>query len=87
MPERTLQKITVGLSNFRKVRDSGSLFVDKTAKIAQLVQYPKVFFSRPRRMGKTMLLEMLHELFAHGAHGNRYFDGLAVQNLWPEHKC
>ena len=87
MPERTLQKITVGLSNFRKVRDSGSLFVDKTAKIAQLVQYPKVCFSRPRRLGKTTLLEMLQELFAHGAHGNRYFDGLAVQNLWPEHKC
>ena len=87
MPERTLQKITVGLSNFRKVRDSGSLFVDKTAKIAQLVKYSKVCFSRPRRLGKTTLMEMLQELFAHGAHGNRYFDGLAVQNLWPEHKC
>lgn len=87
MPERTLQKITVGLSNFRKVRDSGSLFVDKTAKIAQLVKYSKVCFSRPRRLGKTTLLEMLQELFAHGAQGNKYFDGLAVQNLWPEQKC
>ena len=82
----SLQKTTIGLSNFKKVRDCGSLFVDKTAKISKLVQYPKVFFSRPRRMGKTTLMEMLHELFAHGAQGNKYFDGLAVQNLWPEPK-
>ena len=87
MPEQSLQRTTIGLSNFRKARDSGCLFVDKTAKIPQLVQYPKVFFSRPRRMGKTTLIEMLHELFAHGAQGNKYFDGLAVQNLWPEQKC
>lgn len=87
MSEQSLQRTTIGLSNFRKARDSGSLFVDKTSKIPQLIQYPKVFFSRPRRMGKTTLMEMMHELFAHGAQGNPYFDGLAVQNLWPEHKC
>ena len=71
MPEQSLQRTTIGLSNFRKARDSGCLFVDKTAKIPQLVQYPKVFFSRPRRMGKTTLIEMLHELFAQGAQGNK----------------
>ena len=46
--------------------DGNFLIVDKTAKIAELVAWPLVFFARPRRMGKSTLCSMLEELFAHG---------------------
>ena len=82
-----LQKITIGVSDFKKVIDSGTLFVDKTAKLADLVEKDKVFFVRPRRLGKSMMLSMLKELFTHGAKDNHYFDGLAVQSLWTDPNC
>ena len=79
-----LQEITIGNSDFKDVIDSGTLFVDKTVKLADLAKKKKVFFARPRRLGKTMMLSMLEELFSHGAKDNRYFDGLAVQSLWTD---
>ena len=82
-----LQEITIGNADFTDVIKSGTLFVDKTAKLADLVENNKVFFARPRRLGKTMLLSMLEELFSHGAKDNHYFDGLAVQSLWTDPNC
>ena len=61
-----LQEITIGNSDFKDVIDSGTLFVDKTAHLADLAKKKKVFFVRPRRLGKSMMLSMLKELFTHG---------------------
>ena len=82
-----LQPIEVGNADFKDIIDEGSLLVDKTAKLAKLVKNKKVFFSRPRRLGKTLLTSMLKELFTNGAQGNKYFDGLAVQSLWQDKQC
>ena len=82
-----LQAITIGNSDFKDVIDSGTLFVDKTAHLAKLAQFKKVFLTRPRRFGKTLMLSTLQELFSHGAKDNHYFDGLAVQSLWSEPNC
>lgn len=82
-----LQPIEVGNADFKDIIDAGSLLVDKTAKLAKLVKNKKVFFSRPRRLGKTLLTSMLKELFTNGAQDNKYFDGLAVQSLWQDKKC
>ena len=60
-----LQAITIGNADFKDVIDSGTLFVDKTAKLAKLAQFKKVFLTRPRRFGKTLMLSTLQELFAH----------------------
>ena len=82
-----LQAITIGNSDFKDVIDSGTLFVDKTAHLAKLAQFKKVFLTRPRRFGKTLMLSTLQELFSHGAKDNHYFDGLAVQSLWSDPNC
>ena len=90
MPEAEkieLQPLTICNHDFNDVIDRGTLFVDKTAKLADLVQNQMVFLARPRRMGKSTLLSMLKELFTHGAKDNHYFDGLAVQSQWSDPHC
>lgn len=82
-----LQEITIGNSDFKDVIDSGTLFVDKTVHLAKLAQFKKVFLTRPRRFGKTLMLSTLQELFSHGAKDNHYFDGLAIQPLWSDPNC
>ena len=79
-----LPQITIGNSDFLDVRFEGTLFVDKTAKIADLVKIKKVFFARPRRFGKSMLISMLTELFSHGT---EKFEGLAIHDTWPDDQC
>ncbi len=79
-----LPEITLGNSDFPEVCRDGTLFVDKTEKIPLLLKFKKVFFSRPRRFGKTTLVSMLFELFMHGP---EMFKGLAVYDTWPEKQC
>ena len=79
-----LPQITIGNSDFPDVRSDGTLLVDKTAKIAALVKLKKVFFARPRRFGKSMLISMLKELFSHGT---EKFEGLSIHDTWPVDRC
>ena len=79
-----LPSLTIGNSDFPLIRQDGTLFVDKTAKIPRLLRYKKVFFARPRRFGKTTLASMLFELFMHGT---EKFEGLAVYDTWPVKQC
>jgi len=82
-----LQKYPIGESSFRAIRESGWLYVDKTADIFRLVnENTYLFLSRPRRFGKSLLVSTLHEYF----NGNRnLFTGLAIDSLdpdpWPDH--
>ena len=80
-PGSALQKIATGTPEFINMRKHNNLLVDKTAKLAQLVDEDKVFLSRPRRFGKTTLISTLKELFTHGTVN---FAGLAVHQLWHE---
>ncbi len=76
--------IPLGVSSWTKLVGQNKLIVDKTAKLGKLVTlFDFVFFSRPRRMGKTTLCSMLKELFAHGPQN---FAGTAIFDLWPETK-
>ena len=83
-PRAQLPSITIGNSDFPNVCDDGTLFVDKTAKLASLFKLKKVFFARPRRFGKSTLVSMLKELFAHGT---ERFQGMAIHDTWPEQRC
>ena len=83
-----LKPLPIGASTFRKIIEGGSLYVDKTRYVNDLVQQPfGVFFlSRPRRFGKSVLISTLHELFL----GNRdLFKGLWIDTEtnydWPTH--
>ena len=77
-----LQAFPLGLSDFNSIRADDLFFVDKTAKLGALVSnYRRVFFSRPRRMGKTTLCSTLEELFAHG--DSDKFVGMKIHGNWP----
>ena len=54
-----LPPITTNLSDFREFREEQFVFVDKTARICNLINSSKVSLYRPRRFGKTLLLEIL----------------------------
>jgi hypothetical protein len=72
-------KYPVGLQNFKRIREGGFLYVDKTALIYRLVNTSAyVFLSRPRRFGKSLLTSTLHYYFE-GC--KELFEGLAMEQL------
>jgi len=73
-------KYPIGIQDFRKLREGGFVYVDKTQHIFNLLQGGNYFFlSRPRRFGKSLLLSTMNELYC----GSRdLFDGLWIQDQW-----
>jgi hypothetical protein len=74
------QRLPIGLQDFVGIREDGFLYVDKTARIHELlIGSGKVFFlSRPRRFGKSLLCSTLGAIFE----GRRdLFSGLAIDSL------
>ena len=60
-------KLPLGVQSFRKLREDGRYYVDKTPHIERLVDSGSAYFlSRPRRFGKSLLLDTVAELFAGG---------------------
>lgn len=74
-----MTKYPIGIQNFQKLRESGFLYVDKTAFVHQLVSTEGYYFlSRPRRFGKSLLLSTLEAYFQ----GKKeLFKGLALEKL------
>ena len=77
-----MTKYPIGIQNFQKLRESGFLYVDKTAWVYQLVSNEGYYFlSRPRRFGKSLLLSTLEAYFQ----GKKeLFKGLALERLEKE---
>ncbi len=75
-----MQKLPIGIQDFRKLRSGGYLYVDKTEAIYRLTQETGYYFlSRPRRFGKSLLVSTMKELFS----GNReLFEGLWIEDQW-----
>ncbi len=74
------RKLPIGIQTFAKIRDDDFYYVDKTDFIRQLIEEGSQYFlSRPRRFGKSLLIDTLAELFA----GNEpLFRGLAIHPHW-----
>ena len=73
------RKLPIGIQTFSKVREE-CYYVDKTPFIGQLVEEGRHYFlSRPRRFGKSLLLDTIKELFE----GNEaVFAGLDIHRKW-----
>lgn len=57
-------KIPYGESNFKKVREQGFVYIDKTAHIAALEdQGSHLFLLRPRRFGKSLFISALEHYY------------------------
>ena len=74
-----MQSLPIGIQNFKKLREEGCLYVDKTEAIYRLVNDATVYFlSRPRRFGKSLLCSTLQAYFE----GRKeLFEGLAIEKL------
>ena len=61
-------KLPVGIENFEEIRKLGSMYIDKTRLIEQLLpgQGKGTLFTRPRRFGKTLNMSMLKSFFEIG---------------------
>ena len=80
------QKLPIGIQSFEKLRTEGYLYIDKTAHIYNMVTEGCYYFlSRPRRFGKSLLLNTLESYFL----GKReLFKGLAIEKSehdWKEY--
>ena len=73
-------RLPIGVQSFRKLREDNCHYVDKTGFVLQLVREGTHYFlSRPRRFGKSLLVNTLKELFE----GSReLFEGLEAERGW-----
>ena len=59
-----MKRLPVGIQNFRKIIDGGYVYVDKTRYVYNLLNDSNYYFlSRPRRFGKSLLLDTIAEVF------------------------
>ena len=74
------KKLPIGMENFGDVRTEDFYYVDKTGLIKELLESRgKVnLFTRPRRFGKSLNMNMLKYFFEYGCDAS-LFDGLAIQ--------
>ena len=79
-PRTARRKLPIGIQTFREIREDGCYYVDKTAYVHLLAEEGKHhFLSRPRRFGKSLLLDTLKELFEGS---EELFRGLAIHDRW-----
>ena len=78
MPKR---RLPVGIQTFRRIREEGFYYVDKTGYARRLREDAGThyFLSRPRRFGKSLFIDTLKELFDGS---ESLFRGLAVHDDW-----
>ncbi|MFH2113464.1 MAG: AAA family ATPase [Spirochaetota bacterium] len=75
-----MKSLPIGISTFRFLIEDKLVYVDKTGIILPLVREKgRYFLSRPRRFGKSLLVDTFKELFE----GNEpLFRGLAIHDSW-----
>lgn len=79
--------LPIGNDDFRKLRENGCYYVDKTLMIKDFVEIKDevALIARPRRFGKTLNMTMLKEFFDIETDSRDIFDGLAIMNT--EYAC
>jgi hypothetical protein len=77
----TLQRkpLPIGIQTFRKIREGNDYYMDKSGFALRMTQQgTHDFLSRPRRLGKSLFIDILVELFT----GNEaLFRGIRTLNL------
>ncbi len=72
--------LPIGESSFQNIREWHFYYVDKTTHIWNLAEKPGYYFlSRPRRFGKTLLVDTMQQLFEGD---EKLFRGLHIHEHW-----
>jgi hypothetical protein len=75
-----MKKLPIGIQSFEKLRTDNFIYVDKTEYIYELTRENGYYFiSRPRRFGKSLLVDTIKCLFE-GKKG--LFEGLFIYDKW-----
>ncbi len=77
---RELKKLPLGIEDFVKIRKEGFYYIDKTGLIKELLNNwgEANLFTRPRRFGKSLNMNMLKTFFEYGCDA-RLFAGLEIE--------
>ena len=60
-----MKKLPLGIQSFREIIEGGYVYADKTKYAYELINNAKYYFlSRPRRFGKSLLLDTIAEAFS-----------------------
>lgn len=75
-----LKKLPIGIQTFSRIREGDFVYIDKTPMIVDMLNSAGRFFlSRPRRFGKSLLVDTLRCLFQ----GRKeLFAGLYIEHRW-----
>ncbi len=77
-------KIIASSENIEDFLNEDFIYVDKTEYIYNLIRnHSRVFFSRPRRFGKSLTLNTIGTLFEKGV--EPYFRGTWIYDKWEQH--
>ena len=72
-----MKKLPIGIQTLSEINGGDYIYVDKTKLIAELIEGKYYFLSRPRRFGKSLLVDTLKQIFL----GNKeLFKGLWIEN-------
>ena len=59
-----MKRITTGTENFKEFIDKNYYYIDKTMLIDEILSDKVMFYTRPRRFGKTLNMSMLYYFFS-----------------------
>ncbi|MFH1097726.1 MAG: ATP-binding protein [Candidatus Desantisbacteria bacterium] len=75
-----MKKLPIGIQTFSEIINENYCYVDKTKIIHELINSGKYFFlSRPRRFGKSLLIDTIKDLFEGR---EELFKGLWIEDKW-----
>ena len=80
MDKNMKNKLPIGIQTFKEIIDNDYVYIDKTDVALDLIQnYKYAFLSRPRRFGKSLFLDTLHNIFE----GKKeLFKNLSIYGKW-----
>ncbi len=86
-----MKRLPIGISDFKKLRDSDFYYIDKTLLIKEILDKKSevLLLPRPRRFGKTLNLSMLYYFFSNAGEYNNLFANTAIAQ-YPSimaHQC
>ena len=74
--------LPLGNPEFSDIQEKNKIYVDKTELIYKIAnQDTPLFFSRPRRFGKSLLINTMKSLFENGL---KNFHGLEIEKRWTD---
>ena len=80
-----LKQLPIDIQIFQEIRKEDKCYIDKTKITLDLIEnYKYVFLARPRRFGKSLFLDTLHNIFEANT---EYFEGLYIYGKWDWETC